>query len=365
MLKQDNKINNGIINAKAMNEKCFDMFEEKDIRSSISHFLNELNWKSSICTKCGKEFHHLKGSTSCYSESCSEIQINKAPRIQFRDIKEVSDEITNFFESSGYYVSYPLCIVNRNEVWGNTSLIVSGVQRLVPYLINDAYIQPKVFIAQPSVRTQFRGLSEYDNWSTSSFINPSILHANSDLDTHKQAISSWLECLDTVGVDLEKITLSQRRESTEWVGRRFTRTTLDFFYRGLHLSDAIYASDYPFGKAYKSFSDIGIGLERLTGILNGGDFYIAQVPSSFYEGYNNPSWYDALKALTLIIGSGAKSKDKDTWQSVKRYLNVLNENGFLQGQEQENDVKFYHDYWQKFVIDFSDTETIQKQILNT
>lgn len=326
----------------------------------IGDFLDGQKWGRSICSTCSREFHSLKGGSNCMSEKCLGVQIPKDPNVGKVEAIEVGQKLANFFGNLGYEQSYPLGVVNRNNKWGKTSLVVSGVQRLVPYLSNGAYIAPKVFIAQPSVRTQYRGMDEDSDWSASSFVNPSIVHGGANLDVHTCAIKSWLECLTDLGVDMNGVSLKQRQSKDTWDEKEFTRNTLDMYFKGLHIADAIYSDDFPYGNNYRSFSDLGTGLERLTGVLNGGDFYIAQRPKD--EVLQHPAYYDAVKALTLIVGTGVTPKDKDAWQFVKRYVLTMNETKTESASVAEN-IDYFHKYWQPFVGEFQDKKSIENIIL--
>lgn len=311
----------------------------------IESGLEQLGWSKSACGKCGADFYRPGNQELCFSETCSGVQIaetNASPCITAADLKS---EMESFLGNRGYTMSYPLGVVNRGSTWGNTSLIVSGVQRLIPFMANDAWVPRNIFINQPCVRTQHRG--DECEWSCSSFVNPSLLTPNANWNSHFEAISNWLKSLEMFGIDIQKMSTTCRSVHEHWGDLFFTRHVLDFYYCGLHIGDAGYVPDLKRGAKVVSFSDIGCGSERIVGIVNGGKFCAAQTPADNQQPSCVSKFYDSIKALTLVLGSGATPSDRDAWQHVKRYICLIDQK--IPNRDIEDAVGFYYRYWLDFV----------------
>lgn len=320
---------------------------------ALSAYLETNGWSSKHCSNCSSSFYTLERSTTfCGSEHCHTPFVDRLSVTSRVDIKTLKAEFETSYTKEGYYISYPLNPVNRNRRWGNTSLVVSGVQRLQPFLDFGAWVPPKIFINQPCVRTQFRGMSDSTDWSSSSFVNPSALIPEASLENHLSGIVSWISCLKNAGVDISKLTLKARRKQETWGQAVFQREVLDFYYCGIHIADASFIDNYPRGQKKVSFSDIGGGLERIAGIVNEGNYYHAHTPPQ--ETINNlyPAFFDAIKALTLILGSDGATQDPDVWQYVKRYFTLLNQ--YKNKDMLKNlfyTIDYYIYYWNIFIPD--------------
>lgn len=343
--------------------------EEKIVNDESSVCLNRqiieglfnLGWKAARCPDCCKIYYEKpgRGIRSCQTEACVGVAVprSEVESVKIVTVKEIGERIQKYYLDRGYLRSYPMGVVNRGNVWGNTSLIVSGVQRLTPYFLNNAWVPPSLFINQPCVRTQFREMSTGDNWSSSTFINSSVLNSDCSISEHLSAVGCWLDCLDCVGVDTDNITLGTRTEREQWGQCSFTVDIIDIYYFGLHIADAGYSCDLSRGNNKVCFSDIGTGLERITGIVNSGCFNEVQTSRDTLGKLLDPVFADTIKAITLIVGSGATPSDVDAWQHVKGYLSLVSKRKFSLDCIEEA-VSYYLKYWEPFV---GDTEFLDRK----
>lgn len=332
---------------------------EIQFEKDIDAYLHSRYWISRNCDVCGNQFYSKNKDTSCGSLYCEGEYnfLSKPKRKKPLFLDELFNSTKDFFKNNNYEIVKGIGPVNEyvsNKDYNIRNLedplfTTSGVSVLYDSIFNekDKY-QKEIFIAQPSIRTQFfDDIGKRDGFSTS-FVNISTEEINPDIMRHIKHLDNWLTYFSSAGLFVNDMKLSKRHDTPDWGKGQFQNIIVDINYGGLQLGDAVLAYDIPQNSRNNlSISDIGFGLERVCWALNKTKSYfdiIGPLPDSLIK---SPTLIDTARTLTLMAGGGVDpSKIEQGYRFRQFSKRLVSEK---ENYDFENLTSYYYNFWNKFI----------------
>ena len=223
---------------------------------------------------------------------------------------------------------------------GDADLTFSAVQALDPYLKHrHRHVHRTGYLPQPVIRFTGRrdGRGAPRPGFATAFINTSIVTPISGLDDHAALIDIWLSVLSRLGFHTSHLTIGG--DLTVWHRPPVSGTTLRFWHDDLELGDAVLL--WNTAEPDLLATDIGSGLERLRWALTRQPW-----PNILYGDLSTAADHatlDAVRAATLIVGSGIVPAARGPGSAVRRLLR--GGNGRSGGLGFSRVVRSAHHYW--------------------
>lgn len=332
---------------------------EAQFENYMNSYLQSHSWVSKDCNVCGKTFYSKNKDITCGSLECEGIYkfLSKPKKKKPLFLDEVFEYAKEFFANKDFEIvkgTGPVNTYALNKNYHIKSLedplfTTSGVSVFYESIFDERdRHQKEIFIAQPSIRTQFfDDIGRKDGFSTS-FVNISTEELNPDIKNHIKHIDDWLNYFSSIGLFVNDMKLSKRYDAPDWGKGQFQNIIIDINYDGLQLGDAVLAYGIPQNSRKNlSISDVGFGLERICWALNKTKSYfdiLGPLPDSLIK---SPQLIDTTRTLTLMAGGGVDpSKIEQGYrfrQFSKRLVN-LNES-----YESDNFIPYYYGFWNKFI----------------
>ncbi|GAA2031295.1 hypothetical protein GCM10009839_33980 [Catenulispora yoronensis] len=249
---------------------------------------------------------------------------------------ELLASLDSAFGDVGYPRSDPLPLR-----WGKeTDFVISAIQALDPHVkYKEPFTYREGFLAQPVVRLNARRDADGHLIAgrVTSFVNTSLVRRIASVEEHAATVDVWLTVLSKIGLHARHI--KTYGSATTWQRREVSGITLRFAHAGMPIGDLvlIWNTDEP---AYM-VTDLGSGLERLRLARTRGD-WARTVFGDLAEAVNTDT-LDAVRTLTLMLGSGVRPSARGPGSAARRLLQSIPAGETSLGSSAA--VRATHDYW--------------------
>jgi len=235
------------------------------------------------------------------------------------DLLDDKNYTETFFRHVNFEIVEPLQIINKNKN-KTTDFIGAGIFLIEDYIHSKSRINPpkrKIFVAQPSFRTQYVG-QKIEGFSPT-FINLASIGINIEFEEHLKIISSWENFLIKLGIEKQDIRYQENWVKKKWGETEIIGHEVYFCHRSFPLGDASFNIVINGENNGFTFSDTGFGLERTKWLLNGGKY--TQNFSSKRKDYEL-DYCDIcnIYALILLIGEGIEPGGNNYRAKIRKIL---------------------------------------------
>lgn len=317
----------------------------------IIEFLEKNGWIQKKCIECNSLFFSKKTNLSkkcgwreCESDMSSFKKIPKPSKK--KDIYQLHGLIREIMTANNINEVGPLNIKSYN---GKTDLIGAGVQIINPILFEKRpYTNDAVFIAQPSVRTQYLNkISGLEGVSTS-FINIATVSIGSTLESHLEKLDLWMESISKVGLYMGHMNLILRnKENLDWGTGKFSSIEIFFNYAGLEIGDASFFEINTEYNGIISISDIGFGLERILWAHSKTDSYLTSLVPISSHSHGDDDLKDLIRTAVLFKINLVPLENKGAGLYLKKiYKKIIKKKAY---NLNFNDINYYYKFWSYFI----------------
>lgn len=233
---------------------------------------------------------------------------------------ESKKHLERFFAAQGII---PANAVSVCAPLATTELVSAAVQVFEKEIQGDDTCRiPTSFIAQPVVRSRFKGQSQPE--MLTSFINLATVAVNASIDEHFASLQSWMKLLDAIGLDRSLMEFHQRPvHERKWGQKRFEHLVVSVKYKNCELGDFCLHFNPAADGGYKFISDSGFGLERLRWMAGNGDYPEAIGLGRRLDAQIDPSAANLCRSLVLLAGSGLKPENTGPGYQLRRLSKML------------------------------------------
>ena len=272
-------------------------------------------------------------------------------------ITETAEKIDNkefagkFFSEKGYEVLEPKSVINRG---GSTLFTTSGVQVLDGVIFQEEEpISDEIFVQQPVIRTQY--IDSVDEGVSTSFINMSLEKVNPSIRDHFDSLRDTLDFFEQIGISRTDINFKLDSDKPTWGSKQFSNRIVRIFVGDLEIGDAVYMYDIEQNSRQSlTISDIGLGLERVRWVLEGGGYFGKEE-----KGEINPRLVDYSRTLALMVASGLKPSNKEQGYRVRLFSKRLMRENIKHNKDINSLIEDGYDYWKNWTdLELSKEETM-------
>ncbi len=198
---------------------------------------------------------------------------------------------------------------------GDTTFFTSaGVQHIETILREKNDLEKEQFaITQPVIRSQF--MDKVKDGTSTSFVNFSVESIASSPDEFVGLSDKLINLVVDRGVDPAELKFQIEDVTDRWGDRKFTKTVLTLYFKGIELGECVYIHDYPVKENEKiSISDISFGVERFNWGIGSSKNYFPGFDKVYTEATDSnkiTSVIDCIRTAVLMAGEGISPSHRD------------------------------------------------------
>lgn len=252
-----------------------------------------------------------------------------------------------FFSKAGFSIRKPLSVINQNS----TPLFISaGVQALDDFIHKQTQIEgAPFFVAQPVIRTQYK--DSISEGSSTSFINICTEATNIAPDDHFRFLAEWLRFFEQLGLEKKDFIFKEEVSDTKWGDVSFKSKKLKIYYQGLEIGVALFNHDLSnTNPPNNTFSDIGLGLERIKWILRGGSYFDTFLLEGLGPVVKDKALLSHLQTLCLLAGSGVKPSNREHGYRFRLFSKYFVSGNVVEKIKMDDYFSGVYDYWASWAL---------------
>lgn len=319
-----------------------------DYYNSIKQFLKGKGWKESICSKCGSDYFYKKNKNNCGSYKCATGYnfLNQPSPNKYFKLENIEKIIRKELCQSNFSEEEPISVKRDDE---RTLFASAAGQIYDDFIYEKEYSEEnlKKYVFQPVIRLQGYEKIPHLEGISSSFINAGSEIWNSSIKDHLESLDKWFDIFSQMGLFVSNFNLKYKKDLNYWAEKKVPSESLKINYKGLEIGIANFFHNIYLDNKETTFSDISIGLERLTWAVNRTDPYFDAIgPMPHVLNFEREKM-DAIRTLTLMSASGVKPDIKNHGQKFRLLAQNLSEP--LDIFPIQKLVYYYHSEWSKYL----------------